>query len=94
MEWLPVKPGVPQRSILGSVFFRMYINNLLVDIIVTMKMFADNTSLISMVHDPNTSANELDQKLHKRFLNGHISGKCHLTQTRTSRLRKLYFPGK
>ena len=30
-----------------------------------MKLFADDTSLFSIVHDPNTSANELNKDLQK-----------------------------
>ena len=64
-EWLPVNAGVPQGSILISLFFLIYIYNLSVDIISTVKLFADNTSLFSVVHDPNTSANELNKDLQK-----------------------------
>ena len=50
-EWLPVKAGVPQGSILGPLLFLMYINDLSVDIVATAKLFAEDTSLFSIVHD-------------------------------------------
>ena len=54
-----VKAGLPQGSILGPLFFLIYIiNDLSVDMISTVKMFADDTSLFSIIHDPNTSSNE------------------------------------
>ena len=42
-EWLQVKAGVSQGSILIPLFFLTYINNLSIDIISTVKLFADDT---------------------------------------------------
>ena len=41
-EWLPVKASVPQLSILGLLFFLIYINDLSNDIVSTVKLFVDN----------------------------------------------------
>ena len=65
--WLPVKAGVPQGSILGSLFFLIYINDLPENIESTVKLFVDDTSLFSVVHNSNTSAEILSRDLPKIF---------------------------
>ena len=75
-EWLPVKAGVQQDSVLGPLFFLFYIDNLCDDLVSTVKRFADNISLFSVVYDSTISANELNNNLQK-YLNRLINGKCH-----------------
>ena len=50
-SWAEVSAGVPQGSILGSLFFFMYINDLSCGLSSITKLFADDTSLFSVVHD-------------------------------------------
>ena len=64
-EWLPVKAYVPQGSILGPLFFLIYNNDLLIDIISSVKLFADNTSLFSIIYDAKATAHELNKDLQK-----------------------------
>ena len=62
-EWLPAKTGVTQGSILGPLFFLIYINDLSDNLVSTVKRFAYDTSLFSVVNDSNISANELNNDL-------------------------------
>ena len=63
-EWLPVK-GVPQGSILGPLFNLIYINDLLIHILSIVKLFPDDTSLFSIIHDAKLTAYELNKDLQK-----------------------------
>ena len=59
-SWTGVNAGVPQRSILGPLLFLLYINGLADRLSSNAKLFADDTSLFSVIHDVDTSANELN----------------------------------
>ena len=60
-----IEAGGPQGSILGSLLFLIYINNLSDDLIINVKLFADDASLFCVFQDVNTSANNLNNDLSK-----------------------------
>ena len=60
--WEKINVRVPQGSILGPLFF-IYINNLTVGLTTNAKLFADYTSLFSVVHDTQTSVIDLSKDL-------------------------------
>ena len=56
---------MPQGSILGQAFFLICINDLSDDLVSTVKLFADDTSLFSVVCDSNISGSELNNDMQK-----------------------------
>ena len=62
-SWTDVKAGASQESILGPLFFLIYINDLSENLKSTVKLFAEETSIFHVVKDPNTSAEILKHDL-------------------------------
>ena len=63
--WRKINSGVPQGSVLGSLLFLIYVNDLPDGITSMCKIFADDTSLFSKVLDMNQSVTELNLDLEK-----------------------------
>ena len=59
--WKNVSAGVPQGSILCLLLLLIYINDLTEDLSTNAKLFADDTSLFSVMHYIQTSANSLNK---------------------------------
>ena len=62
-EWKRINAGVPQGSILGPLFFLIYINDLPINLESKPKIFADDTSLFSLVLDQLLSLEVLNRDL-------------------------------
>ena len=62
-EWKDVLAGVPQGYVLGPLFFFIYINNLRNNLNSDIRIFADDTSLFSMIENEIIGAEDLNQDL-------------------------------
>ena len=57
-EWAPILSDVPQGSVLGPLLFLVFINDLEEGIKSRINVFADDTSIVSVVCDPSLTAEE------------------------------------
>ena len=64
-NWNNIRAGVPQGSILGSLLFLLFINDIVVDIGSNIRLFADDTSLYMVVDNPDTAAELLNLDINK-----------------------------
>ena len=61
--WSSITAGVPQGSVFGPLFFLIYIYTLVDNISSEAKLFADDTSLFTVVYDGDIAANKLNGDL-------------------------------
>ena len=64
-SWTNIEAGVSQGSILGPLFFLIYINNLSNGLTSNPKLFADDTTLFSIIYNINSTENDLSTDLMK-----------------------------
>ena len=62
-EWVTVKAGVPQGSILGILLFLLYNNDIVNRIKTKMRFFADDTSLFIIVDTTERATGSLNSDL-------------------------------
>ena len=88
-----INDGVPQGSILGPLLFLIYINGRTEGLTTNVKLFADDTSLFSVVHDTQTSANDLNKDL-KIINNWAFQWKMNFNPDPTKQAHEVIFSRK
>ena len=71
-NWVDVKSGIPQGSVLGPTLFLVYINDLPEVVENTVKLFADDTKIYKVV-DSKEDCSNLQEDLHKLSLPSCVS---------------------
>ena len=90
-SWLSIRPGVRQGSVLGALFFLIYIDDLPEGLNSEVKHFADDTSLFSIVNCVNTSASTLNSDLSK-IQDWAYQWKMSFNPDRTKQVQEIISP--
>ena len=88
-----IRAGGPQESVLEPLFFLIYINNLPEGLNSEVKLFADDTSLFSIVNCVNTSASTLNSDLLK-IQDWAYQWKMSFNPDRTKQAQEIIFSRK
>ena len=92
-DWLSVKAGVPQGSILGPLLFLLYIYDLPEGLYSSLKLFAHDTAIFSPVKTPFETATELRHDLEK-INNWAIQWKMMFNPDQTKPIKEVVFSKK
>ena len=88
-----LQTSVPQGSVPGPFFFFIYISDLLLGLTANVKLFADGTSLFSVVNNVNVSAFKLNNDLVK-IRDWIFNWKYRLAQILLNKQKRLLFQQK
>ncbi|MAG86068.1 MAG: hypothetical protein CMB97_01485 [Flavobacteriaceae bacterium] len=64
-NWETITSSVPQGSVLDPLFFLIYINDLVENVSCNIKLFAEDTSLFTVVHDVARPSTDLNNDLER-----------------------------
>ena len=92
-SWELVKSGVPQGSVLGPLFFLIYINDLSDNLESNCKIFADDTFLFYKVFDKHVSRATSNKDL-ELIYNWAFQWKMQFNPDRNKQAQELYFSKK
>ena len=92
-SWPSIRAGVPQGSVLGLLFFLTYISDLPEGLTSKVKLFADDTSLFSIVNCVSTSALALNSDLLK-IMDWPYQWKMSFNSDRIKQAKKIIFSRK